>query len=233
VERDGVLALESAPTHCDQLMLFVPAPRQPGEGDPSPEFWPLKRSECRRYEAPESQCHLLTEDDDARGLIAHFAHFNPEMEILPEPEHCEPIREHCVADEHAGWYPDGGYGSAGSSESWVHRVACSKAEAAVQACLDADARRIEETKRESLCRGLALVTRGAGARRAVALQAVGPDGAEWGREIVRPGRAMPDVALLLTPLAVVADVPIMAVEATAVSLYWVNLFLISSVGGGW
>jgi hypothetical protein len=214
-EARGVLELASAPAHCDGPALAVEL------GDhPEPDFWPLRRQLCSTVREGGG-CHVLTEEDDADALVAHFSEsFGLEMaSIVAAPERCETIRAHCVADPSlAGRLvvsDDGDYMlSSGLAPGYRRTIACAQVDEAIQACREAEVQWAQQAERdiarEGLCRGLLIPTLTASG--AIEVRVVGADGATWAEKTVRMrGSPVPARVWVLTPLAVVADVPIMLV----------------------
>jgi hypothetical protein len=216
----GVLALSSAPAHCDGLALAVPV------GEPA-RFQRVGKQVgdgCHVETDFRDQCRVLTRDDDTQALLASFASegsgSSGQIEVLSDPAVCEAIRTNCLTDEEArGWFPRRG-GPPGYDEGFFGlRVPCSTAEETIRACYDADARREEDLKRQRFCRGLALATRTSGG--GVDLQVVGVDGMEWGRDAAPPQGLVTQAGVwLVTPLTVVVDLPITTVSSVVFYGYW-------------
>jgi hypothetical protein len=187
-EAHGVLELASTPPHCDHIELAI------------------------------ATLVELDGEDDTEALVARFARdYGREMEIVAQPERCERIRALCVADPAlAGrWVVSddllafGGPGPPG----YLRTVACGEVDEAIRACRDAEVQRAQagnrEAEREAQCRGLAFAARKHGA---LELRVVGADGAAWAEQTVRHQKlAVPVWVAAVTPVTVVADVPLMLI----------------------
>jgi hypothetical protein len=213
-EVEGVLDLSGAPTDCASSRIALPT-----------YDWQFSQLRFRDHlvyltQKQRSRTHVPPEVD-VKELMEHFADTlpDPTLAVYPDGSSCRRIRMQCASDT------DGGYPASysGSSFTEISARECADVERVVERCLAGARTAREQAVRarddERRCNAIAIPSRPDA--KSLQLVVLGGDGTEWGRSELRyEGLAIGGRFWMVAPFTVLADVPVMALNAVVLVILY-------------